>query len=80
MYYIISYMLFYVMNTQFHLKQLSITDFTILIKDGLFWLWIVMSPQLISEFTRMWVQALWRHICRFFLHVQIGTKVIFISE
>ena len=38
-------MLFYVLNKQFHWKQLSIADFTIVDKDGLFWLSIVTSPQ-----------------------------------
>ena len=47
-----SYTLFYVMNTQFHWKQLPITDFAIVAKDGLFWLSIVTSPQLICDVTR----------------------------
>ena len=42
-------MLFYVLITQFQLKQLSIADFAIVAKDGLFWLSIVTSPQLICE-------------------------------
>ena len=52
MYYFISYMIFYVMNTQFHRKQLPIADFAIVAKDGLFWLSIVTSPQLICDVTR----------------------------
>ena len=52
MYYFISYTIFYVMNTQFHRKQLSIADFAIVAKDGLFWLSIVTSPQLICDVTR----------------------------
>ena len=38
------------LNTQFHWKQISIADFAIA-KDGLFWLGIVMSLQLICEGT-----------------------------
>ena len=40
------------MNTQFHWKQLHIVDFAIVAKDGLFWLNIVTSPQLICDVTR----------------------------
>ena len=36
----------------FRWKQLSIADFAIVAKDGLFWLGIVTSPQLISDVTR----------------------------
>ena len=36
------------------LKQLSITDFAIVAKDGLFWLSIVTSPQLICDVMRAW--------------------------
>ena len=35
------------------LKQLSISDFTIVAKDSLFWLSIMMSPQLICDITGM---------------------------
>ena len=49
MYYYISYTLFFVLNTQFCWKQLSITDFAIVAKDGLFWLSIVTSAQLICD-------------------------------
>ena len=53
MYYFISYSPFYILNTQFRWKQLSIADFaTIVAKDGLFWLSIVTSPQLICDVTR----------------------------
>ena len=41
MYYFISYLLFYVLNTQFHYKQFAIADFAIFAKGGLFWLSIV---------------------------------------
>ena len=44
----------YVLNTKFRQKQLSITDFAIVAKDGLFWLNIVTSPQLICDVTRTW--------------------------
>ena len=36
------------------LKQLSIADFAIVTKDGLLWLSIVTSPQLICDVTRTW--------------------------
>ena len=36
------------------LKQLSIADFAIVAKDGLFWPRIVTSPQLICDVTRTW--------------------------
>ena len=36
------------------LKQLSIADFAIVAKDGLFWFSIVTSPQLICDVTRMY--------------------------
>ena len=52
MFYFISYTLFYVLNTQFRLKPLSIADFAIVAKDGIFWLGIVMSPELICDVTR----------------------------
>ena len=35
-------------------KQFSIPDFPIVAKDGLFWLSIVTSPELICDITRMW--------------------------
>ena len=47
-----SYTLFYVVSTQFCWKQSSISDFAIVAKDGLFWLCIVTSPQLICVVTR----------------------------
>ena len=50
----ISYALFYVLNTQFCWKQLSIADFAIVAKDGLFWLSIETSPQLICDVTQTW--------------------------
>ena len=37
MYYFISNTLFYVLNSQFRWKQLSIADFAIVAKDGPFW-------------------------------------------
>ena len=74
MHYFISYTLFYVLNTPFRYKQTSFAHFVIVAKDGLFWLNIVTSLQLICE-----ALGLWRHIRRFFLHAQIGAKAIFIS-
>ena len=61
-------------------KQLSITDFLIVAKDGLSRLSIVTSAQFICDVTRKWGTALWRHVRRLFLHAQIGTKAIFTSE
>ena len=49
MYYFISYMLFYVFNTPFRYKQSLIPHFAIEVKDGLFWITIVMSSQLICD-------------------------------
>ena len=69
MYYFISYMLVYVLNTQSTI-QLSIADFAIVVKDGLFSISIVTSPQLLCDVTLAWL----------FLHDQIGTKAIFASE
>ena len=62
------------------LKLLSITDFTIVTKDGLFWLSIVMSPQLICDVTQTWGTGIVTSICQLFLHVPIGAKAIFTSE
>ena len=36
------------------LKQWSITDFAIVVKDGIFWLSTVTSPQLICDVMRTW--------------------------
>ena len=54
MYYFISYTLSYVLNKPFRYKQSSIAHFAIVAKDGLFWLNIVTSSQLICDVTRMW--------------------------
>ena len=43
MYFFISYMLFYVLNTPFLYKQSSIAHFAIVAKASLFWLNIVTS-------------------------------------
>ena len=53
MYYVISYMLFDVLEHSIPPKQLSIADFAIVAKDSLFWFRIVTSPQLICDVTRM---------------------------
>ena len=52
MYYLISYTLFYVLNTPFYYKQSWNTHFAIVAKDGLFWLNIVTLLQLSCEITR----------------------------
>ena len=82
MYYFISYTLLYVLNTPFRCKQTSVDHFAIVAMDGVFWLNIVTSSQLIYNVTRTRREALalWRHIRRLFLHAQIGAKVIFTSE
>ena len=49
MYCFISYTLFHILNTLFHYKQSSIAHFAIFAKDGLFWLNIVTSSQLICD-------------------------------
>ena len=45
-------MLCYVLNTQIRQKQSSVAHFTIVANDGLLWLSIVSSPQLICDVTR----------------------------
>ena len=40
------------LHAQFHQKQLSIADFAIVAKDGLVWVSIVTSLQLICDVTR----------------------------
>ena len=45
-----------------------------------FWLSIVTSAQLICDVTLTYVLALWRHIPRLLLHVQIGAEAFFTSE
>ena len=52
MYYYISNMLFHVLNTPFPYKQASISHFAMVTNDGLFWLNIVTSSQLICDITR----------------------------
>ena len=51
--YFISYTLFHVLNTPFRCKQSSNSDFPIDAKDGLFWINIVTSSQLICDVMRM---------------------------
>ena len=53
MYYFISYKPFYVLNAPFHCKQSSIAHFAIDAKDGLVWISIVTSSQLICDVMRM---------------------------
>ena len=52
MYHFISYMPFYVLEHTILLKQSSIAHLATVAKDGLFWLTIVTSPQLICDVTR----------------------------
>ena len=61
MYYFISYTLFYVLNTWFCLKQLSIAHFAIVAKDGHFWFKH-------CDFT---IVDLWRHANARYKHCDI---------
>ena len=58
MYSFIFYTLFYILNTQFIQKQLPIADFAIVAEDGLSWLSIVTSPQLICDVPWMCVTGI----------------------
>ena len=58
MYYFIFYTLFYVPERTIQLKQLSIADIVIVVKDGLSWLSIVKSPQFICDVTPTWGTAI----------------------
>ena len=78
----ISYMLFYVLNIQFHLKKNNnwspISPFSLgaIVSDLALWPhhnWFVMTCD--RE-----VLALRHHIRQLFLHAQIGTKAIFTSD
>ena len=77
MYHFISYTLFCPEHT---IPLKAIINFTIVAKDGLFWLSIVMSQQLICDVMERGVLVLQCPIRRLFLHVQIGAKVISTSE
>ena len=52
MYYFISYTLSYVLEHTILLKPWSIAHFATVAKDGIFWLRIVTSPQLICDIMR----------------------------
>ena len=56
MYHFISYTLFHVLNTQFCWKQKWIIHFTIVAKEGLFWL--VTSSHLICDVTQTWCDVI----------------------
>ena len=62
------------------LKQLSIADLAIVPKDSFsdLVLWCHHSWSVTSRECR--TLALWRHISRLFMHLQIGTKAMFTSE
>ena len=75
MYYFISYMLPYVLNTPLRYKQSSVAHFAI-VADLTLWCqhkWSVTSREREAL-------VLWRHIRRLFLYAQIGAKAIFTSE
>ena len=80
MYYFISYTLFHILNTPFRYKQSSIVHFAIVAKDGLFWLNIVTSSQLICDVTLTQGTGMWRLIRLLFLHAQIAAKAIFTNK
>ena len=80
MYCFMSYTLLYDLNTQFYQKQLSIADFTIVAKDGLFWHSIVTSPQLICYVTWKWGTSIVAPYSSIVIARTIGAKAIFISE
>ena len=52
MYHFISYTLFYILNTTFRNQNSPIAHFAIDAKDGLFWINIVTSSQLICDVMR----------------------------
>ena len=58
MYHFISYTLSYVPERTIPLKKITIADFAIVAKDGLFWFSIVTSLQLICDVTRTRVTAI----------------------
>ena len=64
------------MNAQFRQKQLSIVDFAIVAKDGLFWFSILTSLQLICDVTRTRVSG----IVTSYSIVLARAKTIFTSE
>ena len=80
MYYFISYTQFYVLNTYFFLKQSSIAQIEIVVKDVFsdLALWRHHSWSVTSR--ERDILSLWRHIRRLFLHKQIGAKANFTSE
>ena len=73
--FMVTNMLFYFLHAisctehTFRYKQSSIAYFAIAAKDGLFWINIVTSSQLICDVMRKW-----RHIRRLFLHAQNWRK------
>ena len=80
MYHFISYMLFYVLNTQFGEKQSLIAHFAIIAKDGLFWLSIVKSPQLICDVMRTQETSIVTSYSHFILACANWQKTIFTGE
>ena len=80
MYYFISHKVFYILKTPFRYKKLSIAHLAIVAKDGLFWLNIVTSSQLICDVTRTRGTGIMMSYWRLFLHEQIGAKAILTSE
>ena len=80
MYYFISYMLFHVLNTPFRYERSSIAHFAIVAKDVFSDLTLWRHHNWFVTSREREALALWRHIRRLFLHVQIGAKAIFTSE
>ena len=52
MYYLIAYTLSYILNPPLRYEQSSIAHFAIVARDGVFWLNIVTSSQLICDVTQ----------------------------
>ena len=61
-------------------KKVTIADFAIVAKDGLFWFSIVMSLQLFCGVTRTRVTGIVTSYSSIVLALQIGAKAIFTSE
>ena len=71
---------FYFLNTQICQKQSSIAHFAIVTKDGLFWLSIVTSPQLICDITQTRGTSIVMSYSWIVLACTIGAKAMFTNE
>ena len=80
MYYFISYMLFYILNTRFLYKQSLIAHFAVVARDSLSWLNIVTSSQLICDVTRTQGTGIVMSYLSIVLARTIGAKAIHTCE